>query len=822
MSNENTANHSNTFKCISSDRVDFEQIQPRQIFIPKESTAAEGGVLGSGAAPGEVASGDDAQPASLSGAESKLENIVVNRYRKHTSQESSKHSLVEIAAEIQSPSAELIEAINTIRDTYRANGGCKAGKEAIRSLKSELPAVAFNANGSRQECSVSNGIVSVDLDELGDRLSEARETLKVDPHCLFVFTSPSGDGLKALFKVPAPSGAENEMRYAHRRNFLAVQSYLKKYGLNVDPAASDLMRLCYLSHDPFCELIASAVELDINGNLPTDGTDPDDLSLDPEACGCDDNREKHDAEAVEALLMSIPPRPEYLPWLKISAAVRNALGDTSTAIAMLKRWSPEEQRNEYETLLNYSKFKKIGFGSLLFCAAKYNHVGVLRKCFYTSKGGYLLNWGGKFIPLSESNLRKHLKPCKIHASDIDKFLCDVRVKNMVDFVGEIAGHRSGLHEFNGNKLLVKKGPKIVHAQPGDGRFILEFVRTLLGEGVQFDAFMSWLKFARLALLSGTRKQTPAMVLVGGQGDGKSLLIEIVCRSLGGRSANAYKFLSGQTQFNADLVGAELLVVDDNAASKDHTSRAKLAQQVKGLLFAGSVAVEGKGVDALELAPIQALIMAVNKEPQNLRVLPELDSSMEDKIMLLLTNPSPLPEDLAGDRDRTQRRLSQELPHFLHQVENFDTEQWKNESTGRVRCHWNSELIQLLEFVSHENQLLELLLQEEFRFQVGWEGTAAEVQNKLTDSQAENPHAAKTLLNWSGACGTYLSKLAQKKNGVVERVGLTPDTRIQKYQLNLSVLQDAKLNYTHVRREEPKLEFGGIRRGERVGNSWGRM
>jgi hypothetical protein len=207
--------------------------------------------------------------------------------------------------------------------------------------------------------------------------------------------------------------------------------------------------------------------------------------------------------------------------------------------------------------------------------------------------------------------------------------------------------------------------------------------------------------------------------------------------------------------------------------------------VKGLLFAGSVAVEGKGVDALELAPIQALIMAVNKEPQNLRVLPELDSSMEDKIMLLLTNPSPLPEDLAGDRDRIQRRLSQELPHFLHLVENFDTEQWKNERTGRVRCHWNKELLQLLEFVSHENQLLELLLQEKFRFQVGWEGTAAEVQKKLTDSQAENPHAAKTLLNWSGACGTYLSKLAQKKNGVVERVGLTADTRIQKYRLNLS-------------------------------------
>ena len=788
---ENNTNHYNTFECINSEGVGFKQIQPDQIFIPEASTAVGEGALGSSAAPSEVASGGEAQPASFSGAEAKLEKIVVNRYTKHTSQESSKHGLVEIVAEIQSPSVEIVEAINTIRDVYNEKRTGKQGKEAIRSLKSNLPAVTFNASGSRNQPESANGIVAVDLDELGGRIETARSQLKLDSHCLLVFKSPSGDGLKALFSVPAPTGTECEMRRAHRRNFLAVQSYLKKnYGLDVDPAASDLMRLCYLSHDPHCKLNPAAVELDINGNLPADGSDPDDVSIVPNQFGGDSN-EKHEADVVEGLLMSIPARPDYKEWIKISAAVRNALGDTGAAIAMLKRWSPEEQRGEYEALFKTCKFEKIGFGSLVYYAAKGDYAGVLRKCFYTSKGSYLLNWGGKFFPLSESNLRKHLAPFRIPESAMDKFFCDVRLKNIVDFVGEIAGHTSGCHEFNGNKLLVKKGPKIVQAQPGDGSFILEFVRTLLGEGEQFDAFMSWLKFARLALLSGTRKQTPAMVLVGGQGDGKSLLIEIVRRSLGGRSANAHKFLSGQTQFNADLVGAELLVVDDNAASKDHTSRAKLAQQVKGLLFAGSVAVEAKGVDALELAPIQALIMAVNKEPQNLRVLPELDSSMEDKIMLLLTNPSPLPEDLAGDRDRIQRRLSQELPHFLHQVENFDTEQWKNERTGRVRCHWNKELLQLLEFVSHENQLLELLLQEKFRFQVGWEGTAAEVQKKLTDSQAENPHAAKTLLNWSGACGTYLSKLAQKKSGVVERVGLTADTRIQKYRLNLTVVQTAE-------------------------------
>jgi hypothetical protein len=334
-------------------------------------------------------------------------------------------------------------------------------------------------------------------------------------------------------------------------------------------------------------------------------------------------------------------------------------------------------------------------------------------------------------------------------------------------------------------LLVKKGPKILEAQKGEGRFICEFVQRLLGDSEQFEVFMSWLQLGRSAVLEGVRKQIPAMVLVGGQGDGKSLLIEIVKRSLGGRSANAHKFFSGQTKFNADLVGSELMYVDDNAASKDHTSRAKFSQHIKAQLFAGSVAIEGKGVDAVELAPVQSLIMAVNSEPQHLRVLPELDQSMKDKIILLLTKPSPLPSDLAGDRERTQSKLSEDLPNFLHLVETFDCQHLKNATTGRLICHWNSDLLQMLEFVSPENQLLELLIQERSRFQDGWEGTATEVQAILTDNQATYRHAAKPLLNWNGACGTYLSKLALKSDGVVVKAGLTPGTRIQKYRLKMS-------------------------------------
>ncbi len=254
-----------------------DEVAPIGVPLPEQVTTEMPAIEGGGA-------GADEEAAEIAASEAGMdfESIVVNRYSKQTDSAGDPVTLVKIAEELRAPSERFIEAIHTIRDAYRVNGGGKAGKEAIRSLKSNLPAVTFNASGSRNQPESANGIVAVDLDELGGRIETARSQLKLDSHCLLVFKSPSGDGLKALFRVPAPSGTESEMRRAHRRNFLAVQSYLKKnYGLDVDPAASDLMRLCYLSHDPHCKLNHAAVELDINGNLPADGSDPDDVRWTP-------------------------------------------------------------------------------------------------------------------------------------------------------------------------------------------------------------------------------------------------------------------------------------------------------------------------------------------------------------------------------------------------------------------------------------------------------------------------------------------------------------------------------------------------------------
>lgn len=581
-----------------------------------------------------------------------ISKIRLDRYENCRSGSPSVATLGEIVEEIRNPRAPIRDLIEKIRSRYHSNGGGKAGKEVIRELKSQLPAVVFSAQGSRESAKISNGLVAVDLDELGGQLGAARKRLESDPHCLLVFMSPSGNGLKAVIKVPASEGGDRELRHQHRKNFQAMRRYLKeRWQLDVDASGSDLLRLCFLSHDPDCSLSPDAIDLQIE-NYYSEEADPDDQSDDPNAGAHGaDNQESVDAEIVQALLNGIPPRPDYTTWLKIAAAVRNSVGDTATAIQILKSWSHEETPEEYRRLLDSSKFTRIGFGTLHYHARRHGFRGVLKKCFYFGRSGYFFNNGDKLLPLKEGDLRIHLSPFRIPKGEMNDFLCRVRSENLVDHVLEIAGYSRGIHRFQGKQFLVKGGPAIIPAIRGGTGFIDSFVQRLLGDTEQYGAFLSWLQLARRCVVTGQRGQVAGLAIAGSAGDGKSLLIEIARQSLGGRSADAHKYLSGQSRFNANLAGAELLYLDDSAASKDHTNTSRFAQAIKAHLFSSSVSIEGKGVDAIELAPIQALIMAVNSETQHLRVLPEFDESMRDKLILLKSSPSPLPDGIAGDHQK---------------------------------------------------------------------------------------------------------------------------------------------------------------------------
>jgi len=171
---------------------------------------------------------------------------------------------------------EVVEAIRTgatfdlaaktkrIRDHFAEvlgkTGDRKAAKEAISRTKITLPAVLWsgrfrerNDRGLRQH----SGLICADLDELGNDLPIVRAKLRDSLHILLMFISPSGDGLKCVFRIPSDSSR-------HRASFRAVAEHVESLtSVKIDRSCSNLSRLCFLSHDSDAWVNYRAVELPV-------------------------------------------------------------------------------------------------------------------------------------------------------------------------------------------------------------------------------------------------------------------------------------------------------------------------------------------------------------------------------------------------------------------------------------------------------------------------------------------------------------------------------------------------------------------------------
>jgi len=162
-------------------------------------------------------------------------------------------------------SDEWREAIVRIRETFKdvlaKTGDLKAAKHAADPLKKKLAGVLWCGQFSSREKPAAeklvqhSGLLCADLDNLGERLAEVCTKLKASPYLFALFESPTGNGLKAVFRVATDAGK-------HAASYHAVQAHVRELcGGEIDESRKDLAGLCFVSHDPDALLNINAVEL---------------------------------------------------------------------------------------------------------------------------------------------------------------------------------------------------------------------------------------------------------------------------------------------------------------------------------------------------------------------------------------------------------------------------------------------------------------------------------------------------------------------------------------------------------------------------------
>jgi hypothetical protein len=141
---------------------------------------------------------------------------------------------------IKNPKEETRRLVDSIRTE-------KDGKQK-KLLKSKLACILFSgkfASRKDSDCKEHSGYAVVDFDNVPS-VDSLKNKLKLIPYCKAAFTSPSGNGVKAVVRIP-------KSILFHRENYESMIDDLGSQ-LNTPPECFDktsknISRICYISYD---------------------------------------------------------------------------------------------------------------------------------------------------------------------------------------------------------------------------------------------------------------------------------------------------------------------------------------------------------------------------------------------------------------------------------------------------------------------------------------------------------------------------------------------------------------------------------------------
>lgn len=392
------------------------------------------------------------------------------------------------------------------------------------------------------------------------------------------------------------------------------------------------------------------------------------------------------------------------------------------------------------------------------------HYALSNKLYYIQdEEGYwiaqTLGDAKRYLSLEVYNkLRKADRP----EQRIEQHILLCQRRHNVFHAGPIAGYDQGLYNMGGNRVLVTRGPKLIKARKGDWSNLKWFMESLLEDQVGY--MHAWVKCAVATLAKGPRfRRGQAVILTGKSGCGKSVWQDILTELFGGRAADPFKFLSGETSFNGDLIENEHLAIEDKGSSTDTRTRRKFGVELKSLVANNSQRGEDKFMKALRATPFNRLTFSLNDEPENLMVLPPLDESLQDKISIYKCHRVPFQfrKDDEDAFDAWREQITGELPAYLAYLK-----AWKipaDLQDLRYGCtEWrHPEIVALLEDLQPELMLIQIIdaVQPWSDYSNKFTGTAAQLHENLLEKD-KSGRIAK-LLWYTTACGVLLAKLAKK-------------------------------------------------------------
>lgn len=352
---------------------------------------------------------------------------------------------------------------------------------------------------------------------------------------------------------------------------------------------------------------------------------------------------------------------------------------------------------------------------------------------------------------------------------VEAKLLEAMMEHSVEFGGELAGWPEGTHDVCGKRIFVTKAANRITPKRGPFPLIRKLVKEWFGKDAVY--FAAWLKCALVSRDNGAEFQPGQMLVLAGLEDcGKSLCQQLITQVLGGRVGLPYRYLSGQSTFNEDLIGAEHLMLEDEEGKSDHRSRRLFGAAIKKFVACKIQSAHPKGGKAFPTEPFWRLTASLNDEPEQLRVLPPLHKDIKSKLMMLKVTQATLdyPTKAYPTAHKWWNAVKAEIPAYVYALYRWEIPKEIRHKRWGVVSYQNPELVRKLNSLSEEAKLWTYILESGIlpQYPAVWSGSSTELEEQL--KKAKNGDQVAELLKYSSACGVFLSRLADQQPENVEK------------------------------------------------------
>jgi hypothetical protein len=207
------------------------------------------------------------------------------------------------------------------------------------------------------------------------------------------------------------------------------------------------------------------------------------------------------------------------------------------------------------------------------------------------------------------------------------------------------------------------------------------------------------------------------------------------------------------------------MIEDEQASTDIRARRNVGAALKNFTANDWQRCHAKNRIPVSLKPFWRLSISVNDEPENLMVLPPIDDSVSDKLILLRASRSlkgmPMPTETLAQRKVFWKTLVKELPAFIGFLEEWKIPRESRSGRFGITHFHHPAVLEAIDALAPESKLLSLIKHHLNNLgHTSWGPHPAEkLERELNGSDSQ--YEAKKLFSFNNACGVYLGRLAKK-------------------------------------------------------------